>query len=183
MKPLLSNNLHKLCSQTAWWSTFFWAILYGYTWYGCFMNLNMSTNIKMTSVTAWSRTVESCGDGHWTNGCDNVADHRCTGTSHLLNVRYNDPLKMSLQLRLYRSHDPTNSVTALGQVNEGNGQSHQARLSEKCSKECSNKWNIYSIMKAEDTEVLKRQRAKSNKIKARYNWPTCKNCSDHCAPL
>jgi len=38
-------------------------------------------------------------------------------------------------------------------------------------------------MKTEDTEVLGRQRAKPNKIKARYSQPTCKNCSYHCAPL
>ena len=31
MKPLVSNNLCKLCSQTAWWSTlFFCATLYIY---------------------------------------------------------------------------------------------------------------------------------------------------------
>jgi len=38
-------------------------------------------------------------------------------------------------------------------------------------------------MKTEDTEVLGRQRAKPSKIKARYSWPTCKNCSYLCAPL
>jgi len=38
-------------------------------------------------------------------------------------------------------------------------------------------------MQTEDTEVLGRQRAKPSKIKARYNRPTCKNCSYHCAPL
>ena len=32
-------------------------------------------------------------------------------------------------------------------------------------------------MKIEDTEVLGRQRAKPSKIKTRYSWPTCKNCS------
>jgi len=35
-------------------------------------------------------------------------------------------------------------------------------------------------MKTEDTEVL--ERAKLSKIKARYSWPTCKNCSYLCAP-
>jgi len=29
-------------------------------------------------------------------------------------------------------------------------------------------------MKTEDIDVLGRQRAKPNKIKARYSWPTCK---------
>jgi len=40
---------------------------------------------------------------------------------------------------------------------------------------------IYSNVKIEDIEVLGRQ--KPNKIKARYSWPTCKNCSYLCAPL
>jgi len=38
-------------------------------------------------------------------------------------------------------------------------------------------------MKTEDTEALGRQTAKPSKIKARYSWPTCKNCSCLCAPL
>ena len=38
-------------------------------------------------------------------------------------------------------------------------------------------------MKAEDTEVLGRQRAKPSMIKAQYSRPTCKNCSYLCAPL
>jgi len=32
-------------------------------------------------------------------------------------------------------------------------------------------------MKTEDAEVLRRQRAKPSKIKARYSQPTCKNYS------
>jgi len=38
-------------------------------------------------------------------------------------------------------------------------------------------------MKTGDTEALRRQRAKLSKIKARYSWPTCKNCSYLCVPL
>jgi len=38
-------------------------------------------------------------------------------------------------------------------------------------------------MKTEDTEVLGRQGAKPNKIKARYSRPTCKNCLYLCASL
>jgi len=38
-------------------------------------------------------------------------------------------------------------------------------------------------MKTENTEALGRNRAKPNKIKARYSRPTCKNCSYLCAPL
>jgi len=38
-------------------------------------------------------------------------------------------------------------------------------------------------MKTEDTEVLRRLRAKSNDIKARYSRPTSKNCSYFCAPI
>ena len=36
---------------------------------------------------------------------------------------------------------------------------------------------IYSTMKTEDTEALKKQSAKLCKIKAGYSQPTCKNCS------
>ena len=32
-----------------------------------------------------------------------------------------------------------------------------------------------------DTEALRRQRAKSSKINGHCSWPTCKNCSYHCA--
>jgi len=38
-------------------------------------------------------------------------------------------------------------------------------------------------MQTKDTEVLGRQRATPNKIKARYNRPTCQNCLCLCAPL
>jgi len=38
-------------------------------------------------------------------------------------------------------------------------------------------------MKTEDTEALRRQRAKASKIKARYSRSTYKNCSYLCAPL
>jgi len=42
---------------------------------------------------------------------------------------------------------------------------------------------IYSTMKTEDTEALRRQRAKPSKLKAGYSRPTCKNCSYLRAPL
>jgi len=38
-------------------------------------------------------------------------------------------------------------------------------------------------MRTEDTKALGKQRAKPSKIKARYSWPTCNNCSYVCAPL
>jgi len=42
---------------------------------------------------------------------------------------------------------------------------------------------ISGTMKTEDTEALGRQRAKANKMKARYSQLTCKNCSYLCAQL
>jgi len=38
-------------------------------------------------------------------------------------------------------------------------------------------------MKTQDTEVLRKQRAKPSKIKAQYSQPTSNICSYHCAPL
>jgi len=37
-------------------------------------------------------------------------------------------------------------------------------------------------MKTEDTEALRRERAKPSRIKAQYSRPTCKNCLYLCAP-
>ena len=58
MKPLLSNNLPALCSQTAWWSTFFCATLYTLRYYiivdYCWRQCRRSTS---RCIFSW---VKSC---------------------------------------------------------------------------------------------------------------------------
>jgi len=96
-------------------------------------------------------------------------------------------------------YDPTNTVTALNQVNR---QCQQTQLTKTPLYPHRTLWcytnavlllkpkvknvkivlNIYSTMRT-DREVLGRQEAGQSKIKARPSQLTCKNCSYHCAPL
>jgi len=88
----------------------------------------------------------------------------------------------------YRSDDPTNSIRALKDnswsVNHVKCQSYQAKPSTRQSEVSIIFENrLHSTIKSEDTDILRRMRARPNEIKACSSRPTWKNCSYDCASL
>jgi len=73
----------------------------------------------------------------------------------------------------YGSDDPTNSFTA------SHGSISLKRTVNKVRTICVSVCVQYSTVKTEDTEALRKQKAKTGKIKARSSQAMCKNCLCH----